>query len=151
MKNIKVICFDGDGVVLRKREKLFSTRLAEKLNIPIEQIVEYFKNEYKQVALGKMDLRSSLELYLEKWGWKDGVDALIYFWFEGDNDPDQEVLDLVKSLKSKGYICCIASDHSKERAENLLTDLGLGKYFDNDFFSGKLGVTKEDPEFFEII
>jgi putative hydrolase of the HAD superfamily len=146
---IKVVCFDLDGVVLKKRNSFFSDKLSEKLGIGLDKILPFFKNEYKQIVIGKADLKESLEKYFSLWGWTGTVDELVGFWFTSENNIDEEVLEIVKKIKEKSFKTYLASDHSKERAENLLKVVGLEKYFDGDFFSGNVGYTKEEKEFFE--
>lgn len=145
---IKAILFDLDGVVLKKRERFFSERLAEKQEMSIEKIIPFFKNEYKQIVVGKLDLKDSLEKYLPEWGWSEGVEKFLDFWFTPENNIDEQVVNLANRLKVNGYKIYLASDHSAERAENLLLNEGLGKYFDGDFFSGRVGYTKEEKDFF---
>jgi putative hydrolase of the HAD superfamily len=148
---IKAICFDLDGVVLKKRETFFSDKLSEKLNISTEKILPFFKKEYKEIVVGKSDLKNGLEKYLSDWGWTDSLDDLLDFWFASENDIDKQVLETVKKLRVLDFKVFLASDHALERAENVRNTLGLKLYFDGDFFSYDIGHTKESREYFDEI
>ncbi len=151
MTKVKAICFDLDGVVFTKRREFFSTRFSEEFGVPIESVLKFFKNEYKQVMIGKADMKIELQKYLPEWGYNGSVDELLKWWFEAENTIDQEVLELVKRLRESGYKLYLMSDHSKWRADNLWDDVGFKKYFDGAYFSGYLGYTKEEKEFFEAV
>ncbi len=148
MKVINVICFDLDGVVLKRKTKFFSDRLAEDFNVPKEKVTSFFKNEYKQIAVGKMSLRRVLEKYILEWGVKMNYEELLKYWFDAENNTDEQVLEIVKKLRVDGYNCYLASDHVKERADNVRFNLGLEKYFDGDFFSCDIAYTKEEIDFY---
>lgn len=61
------------------------------------------------------------------------------------------MLEIAKKLREKGVKVCLASDNEKYRAEYLLNEVGLKRYFDETFFSCFLGHTKSEPEFFKAI
>jgi HAD superfamily hydrolase (TIGR01509 family) len=148
---IKAFLFDADGVVI-KPHKYFSQRLRDEgKDIPEEKVSPFFKNEYKKVAVGKSDLKVDVQKYLSDWNWKGSVEELLHYWFSGENKTNLGVIRLVQKLRKKGYKCYIVSDHSKYRADDLKNNVGLGKYFDEMFFSGYVGHTKEELEFFEKV
>ena len=62
-EKIKAILFDLDGVILKPRDKYFSEKYAEEQNVPIENIIPFFKNEYKKIMLGQADLKEVLSKY----------------------------------------------------------------------------------------
>jgi len=148
---IKAIFFDADGVVLKKRDKYFSQRFIEDNNpeLKIEEILKFFKNEYKDCILGKINFKEALTPYLEKWGWKKSIDELLQYWFAYENNLNNDVLDLVGELRKKGIKCYLASDHTEYRKEDLIKNVGLENYFDGFLFSCDLGFTKSTKEFFE--
>lgn len=150
---IKAIIFDIDGVVLRKRNKYFSERLIEegRLEDCKDEILSFFKNDYKLCMLGKADLKQELAKRLGDWGWKKSVDDLLDYWFSFENKLNQEVLELVRELREKGIKCYMASDHTEYRADNLMKEVGLGSYFDGAFFSCFFGCSKSGKEFFEKV
>lgn len=147
----KIILIDADGVVIRPRNKYFSETLAEKQGIPLEEVLPFFKGEYKKAQVGEVDIREILPPYLAKWNWQGSVDDFLKFWFESEKDLDQKVLEIVRNLRESGDKVYLASDNEANRAKYLMEGLGLKDLFDSAFFSSDLGVTKSDPLFFQKI
>ena len=146
---MKAFLFDADGVVLKKHEELFSVRFAREHGAPLEEVSAFFKNRFRLCQEGKTDLKKELEPLLPTWGWKEGVDAFLDYWFEGDVELNKEVMKAVYEFKKKGVKCYLATDQERYRAE-YIQNL-LGKEFDGLFFSYKLGRRKSDPRFFEEV
>lgn len=147
----KEILIDADGVVIRPRNKYFSETLAEKQGIPLEEILPFFKGEYKKAQVGEADIREVLPPYLTKWNWQGSVDDFLKFWFESEKNLDEKVLKTVKSLRESGNKVYLASDNEANRAKYLMEELGLKDIFDSAFFSSDLGVTKSNPLFFQKV
>lgn len=147
----KEILLDLDGVVIKGRHKYFSEKLAEEQNIPLEDIIPFFKGEYKRAVLGEVDIREVLPPYLEKWGWKGSPDEFLEYWFEGEREIDQRVMEVVRQLRQKGSRVHLASDNEINRARYLMDEVGLKDEFDRAFFSSELGHTKSEPVFFERV
>jgi putative hydrolase of the HAD superfamily len=149
---IKAILFDVDGVILYPRDKYFSQRLKEDgYSINEEEVRDFFHNQYKQIVIGKADLRDELEKVIEDWGWLGSVDELLEYWFSYENKINQEVVIFTQEIRRKGIKCYMASDHSKYREVDLLNNIGLAKDFDGAFFSASLGYTKEEREYFDKV
>lgn len=148
MKNI--IIFDADEVVI-KREMYFSQRLARDFGIPEDDIMQLFRNEFKDCAIGKADLNEVLEKYVEKWGWKGSVDDLLKYWFENEREVNEEITNEIKSLRAKGYICCLATNNEAHRTKYLSETVGLKDLFDHIFSSSEIGHMKSESEFWKYI
>jgi putative hydrolase of the HAD superfamily len=148
---MKVLLLDADGLVIKPRHTYFSEKFSEEFSVPLEEVLPFFKQEYKNAAMGKSDIVDLLPPYLKKWNWDKGVDEFLKYWFESEKDIDPEVLNKIKQLRSKGVKVYLVSDNEKRRAEYLMNEVGLEKEFDGAFFSCKLGVTKSSPEFFKKI
>lgn len=149
---IKAILFDVDGVVLFPRDKYFSQRLKEEgYEIDEDIINQFFKKQYKQIVIGKADLKEEVSKEFHNWGWRRTVEELLDFWFSYENKPNQKVIDFAQELRQKGIKCYLVSDHSKYREQDLLHNVGLAQYFDGAFFSASLGYTKEEKEYYEQV
>lgn len=142
------ILIDVDGVVVRPRNRYFSETLAEKQNIPLDEVLPFFKGEYKKAQIGEVDIREILPPYLTKWNWQGSIEDFLTFWFESEKDLDHGILDMVKNLRENGDRVHLASDNEANRAKYLMENVGLQDSFDSAFFSCDLGVTKSDPNFF---
>ena len=147
----KGMLLDADGVVIRPRNKYFSETYSEDYGVPIDDIIPFFKGEYKQAAVGKVDIKDVLPPYLSKWGWKGTVDEFLKYWFENERDIDEKVIEFVGDLRHRGVKVYLVSDNEKYRAGYLMEDVGLKDKFDGAFFSCDVGHTKSDPEFFQKI
>lgn len=58
---IKAILFDLDGLVITKKDKLFSQRVSEEMGLPYEQVSEFFTGEFRSLKKGPLFLLSILE------------------------------------------------------------------------------------------
>ncbi|OGM25754.1 hypothetical protein A3D00_02615 [Candidatus Woesebacteria bacterium RIFCSPHIGHO2_02_FULL_38_9] len=147
----KILLLDADGVVIRPRNKYFSETYSQDYGVPFEEILPFFKGDYKRAAIGEVDIKEVLLPYLTKWGWKGTVDEFLKYWFENERDTDEKVLGLVTNLRQRGVKIYLASDNEANRAKYLMEDVGLKDKFDGAFFSSDLGVTKSDPQFFKLV
>jgi putative hydrolase of the HAD superfamily len=150
---IKALILDGDGIVLVKRDKYFSQRMVEDLGIqvPEDQIGQFFKDVYPEIRLGKRELKVEVEKRMRDWGWQKSVEELLDYWFSYENKVDEQVLDLVRKLRKSGIKVYLASDHSKYRADDLMNKVGLKDEFDGGFFSCDLKLAKADGEFWQAV
>lgn len=147
---MKVLLFDADGVILKSNE-YFSERFARDHSVPVEEIIPFFKNEFRVCQEGKADLKAELEKYLPKWKWDKSVDDFIDYWFTTDAQVNEELFVYIQKLRAQGITCYLASDQEKYRAEYLRNVLGFKQKLDGCFFSCELGFKKSQPEFFEIV
>lgn len=146
----KIIIFDADGVVV-KREMYFSQRLARDFDISEGEIMQFFQNEFKDCAVGKADLKDELEKYTKTWGWEDSVDDLLKYWFENERELDEELANEIKSLRAKGYICCLATNNEAYRTKYLAENADLKNLFDYIFSSSEIGHLKSEADFWKYV
>lgn len=142
---------DLDGVVIKGRHRYFSEKFAEEYGVPLEKIMPFFKREFKQAAIGNVDIRDVLPLYLDTWNWKGGTDSFLDYWFAGEKEIDSRMLQFVSEKRDAGWRVFVASDNERNRANYLMETLGLKQYFDGQFFSYYVQCTKEEPRFFEQV
>lgn len=148
---IKTILFDLDGLIITGNKKLFSQRLSEQENIPMEKVSEFFMNDFRECSFGKADLKEKLTPYLIKWGYKGTVEDLLKFWFESDSNINNEVLDIVKDLRSKNIKCHLATRQEKYRKDYIWNNLGLKDNFDGIFCTCDIGYDKWQTEYWDYI
>lgn len=147
----KAILFDLDGLIITGNKKLFSERLSEKENIPMEKVSEFFMNDFRECSFGKADLKERITPYLNNWRYKGTIEDLLEFWFESDSDINNEVLEIVKDLRSKNIKCYIATRQEKYRKEYIWNDLGLKNHFDGIFCTCDIGYDKWQVEYWDYI
>jgi putative hydrolase of the HAD superfamily len=148
---IKAILFDLDGLVIKKKEKLFSERVSEEMNLPYEQVLEFFTGDFRECSFGRADLKEIIVPHLIKWGYKGSVDEFLKYWFESESDTDKDVLDIVRALSSKGIKCDIATRQEKYRKQYLLDVVGLKDMFDGIFCTCDIGYDKWQKEYWDYV
>lgn len=148
---IKAILFDADGVVIKKRERFFSERFAEKQGIAVAEVLPFFKNDMRQAFVNKADLKEVLPTYLQTWRWGGSVDEFLAYWFREESPIDPEVIGYIDELRRKGIKCYVATDRDKYWSQYLLEHLKFKAYFDGFFFSYDVGHEKDSREYFEEV
>ncbi len=144
----KIILIDADGVLLKKHG-LFSEKFATEYNIPIEKVIPFFKNEFRECQVGSKDIKVVLPPYLKEWGWQKSVDEFLQYWFETDTVVDEEVMSKLEEFLKQGIVSYLVTDQEKYRAKYINEVLNLKHRLSGCFFSCDLGVSKSDPKFFE--
>jgi putative hydrolase of the HAD superfamily len=148
---IKAILFDLDGLVITKKDKLFSQRVSEEMNLPYEQVSEFFTGEFRECSFGRADLKEKIAPHLAKWGYKGLVDDFLAYWFESESNTDKEVLEIVDELREKGIKCFIATRQEKYRKQYLLDVVGLKKHFDGIFCTCDIGFDKWEQGYLDFV
>ncbi len=144
---MKAILLDADGVVLNKGE-FFSEKFAREYNVPLEEVLEFFKGPFGDCQAGTKDLKEEVAPFLEKWGWQGSVDDFLNYWFQ-DVQIDPGIYELVEKYHEKGIKCYLASNNESYRARAIQDK--LGGLLDGYFFSADLKMKKDNPEFFKHI
>jgi len=143
---IKVVIFDADGVLING--KMFSIQLARDYGISTDITLPFFTGIFKDCIIGKADLKEVLPSYLKTWGWKKSVDEFLDYWFKSEHNIDQEIVSHIQTLRSRGIICCLATNQEKYRVEYMLHKMNFSIVFDQVFASAHLGHKKPSLEFY---
>lgn len=144
---IKVLIFDADGVLING--DIFSKRFSKEYNIDISKINPFFDGPFKDCLVGKADLKEVIVPYLGEWGWKEGVDNFLEYWFSTEHSIDQELIDYIQEHRKNGIKCVMATNQEKYRADYLFNKIGFVNSFDKMYVSAHLGHKKINKEFFE--
>jgi len=147
---IKALLIDGDGATLKKT-KYFSDVYAEEYHLPEEKLRPFFKDKFRLCQRGKADLKQEVQPYLKDWGWKGTVDEFLDYWFHTQTIPNQPMIELLQSLRTRGIKCYLCTDQEKYRASYISETLHFKDYFDDCFYSCDLGFNKSQKDFFEIL
>ncbi len=150
MKMTKAIIFDSDGMLTY--DPGFSKTFSKQQNIPLDDMLPFFKGPFKECLVGKADLKEELHKgWLERWRWKGSVDELLTYWFAVSSKPDQEILASILELRERGIICVLATNQEKYRTDYMLGAFGYAEVFDKVFSSAYVGHKKPSPEFFDEV
>ena len=147
---IKAILFDLDGVVIVTKKR-FSERASEEMGIPLEEILHFLMNEFRECSFGRADLKEVIKPFLIKWGYKGSVDNFLTYWFKSDVNTDKRVLEIVDSLRNKDIKCYIATRQEKYKKDYLLNEVGLKNNFDGIFCTCDIGYDKWQEEYWKYV
>lgn len=148
--NIQTFLVDLDGVIVNRADFFSNRAKALYPDANHGAIMEFFVGgEYKQTALGKKDLVTTLEEVLPSWDVDASAQEVLDTWFSGENTIDEAVLNRIKEIRASGIKCVIATDHSAYRKNDVWENLGMKNHFDDIIASSDMGATKEDVEFYQ--
>ncbi len=146
----RIVCFDLDGVTVAEHER-FSNRLVTRQGPEIQDAVnEYFSSYFGAVMKGEASLSDTITPYLSKFNWDGDANSLMRFWFDGEKDPVQPVLDLARSIRDSGTPTYVVTDNPAERTDELWEEL-LKEYFTGKYVSGETGLKKSKPDLWSRI
>ncbi len=146
---IKVIIFDADGVLVNGVR--FSDALEKDYGISLETTLPFFTGPFQECLIGNLDLKEAVEPYLESWGWSNGVDAFLEYWFSVEHTLNEELIEYIQVLREKGVLCFLGTNNEKYRFQYMLEKMGFADSFDRTYASAHLGFKKPDHEFFKRI
>lgn len=150
MTQYKILLLDADGVLILP-PRLFSEIYCEKYSVdPILQQEFYSSKEFKQASIGKFDLRIAIKLQKEKWKWDGSPDELMQMWFEAENYPNHDLLELVSQLRQEGIKVYLVTQQEKYRAKYLANNMFKDK-LDGMFVTCDIGYSKNDITFWETV
>lgn len=146
--NQPVAVFDADGVFL------CSTRpadyLEQRYGLTREKMAPFLA-EIGGCLVGKVDMKTILSDYLERWRVDQSMDAFLAEAFNAGCAIDPGVAAVISDLKERGVACCLATNQDKHRMAYLDQHLRIRAAFDRTFVSCEMGVKKPEPEFYHAI
>jgi len=150
MKSFRVALFDVDGVLVIPPE-LFSQQYCEKYGVdPALQTRFYATKEFKDSTVGKFDLKDAIRMHGDLWKWSGEPEELLQMWFDGENYPNQELLEIVSQLRQEGALVYLATQQEKYRAE-YLKEVVFKDKFDGIFCSCDIGYGKHEDHFWKNV
>ena len=156
----KIVLFDVDGVLINGYN--FRPELRQPWDIDIEKdfgINQHkFKNEFifgiftEKVLIGEISLEDALSYSLPHLGYNGSPEKFIKYWLENDSHINWDLIEKIKILKnSQAATLYIATNQEHRRASHLMNELNFSEYFQDIFYSAKMGVTKPDFRYFDHI
>lgn len=146
---MKIVLFDADGV-LTLPEEVFSVVYARSHGLDPEPFENFFRNDWKPVVTGKKDLKEVIAANPELWQWDGEIDDLLNYWFETEDVQNEELVAVIKKLKDVGIRCYLATEQERYRGE-YMKNVMFKDLFNDYFVTAELGVSKTEPQFFELI
>ena len=150
MATTKAVLFDVDGVLILA-PRMFSEIYCEKYGKELEQLKTfYISKEFQDALIGKMDLKDAIEIHQDKWQWDGDLDELMNEWFEGENYPNENLLEVIDEVRKAGTKVYIVTAQEKYRAAFLRDKIFAGKY-DGFLPSCDIGFPKHTTDFWREI
>lgn len=128
----------------------FSRVYAGKHGLSLEELENFFDDEFRLTSIGKADLKELIVRRRELWRLNGSPEQLLEEWFATENHPNRPLLEIVKQKRAEGMLVALASVQEKYRAAYMCKTM-FPEAFDEYFFSCELGYSKKDPAFFAAI
>jgi phosphoglycolate phosphatase len=145
LKSYKVVIFDWDGTLMDSDKRIVDCLKEAALRADLPLLTDA---EYRHIIGLSLPIALST-LYPNASEWQQKVMDAVYRWqFVEANStqmlPYKGMVDLLSSLKSKGYLLAIATGKSRSGLNSVLAETGVTDYF---FLtkSGEETACKPDP------
>jgi putative hydrolase of the HAD superfamily len=156
---MRYIFFDVDGVLIKGFSATAGERLRWDKDLRRDLGIDpdllnavFFERLFDDVITGRRDLEKALQDILPELGYQGMPQTLIDYWLDKDSILNEETLNIVRQLKAQpGARLFLATHQEKNRANYLWHNLGFKEYFEEIFFSGRMGLRKTNPDFFNKI
>ncbi len=153
MNNIKLICFDLDGVLVDTKPLHFTA-----LNMALESIDPAYSisiEEHLKIYDG-LPTRDKLVLLTKNKGLPEDTYDTVWelkqkFTQQAimkEVSPNKELIDLMTSLKVNGYMLACCSNSIRETVFLILSELQILKYFDGVYSNNSVSNPKPHPEIY---
>jgi len=144
-----IYVFDADGVVIEPWG--FAKLLEAKYKITRPMTQSFFTGPFESCLKGLLSIEDILKPYLDEWKWQETPSEFMRLWLVAENQPRHSVLSYVQNLRNQGYVCCLASNQERLRAEYIRKEMDFTSLFDYLYFSCDLEAVKPEARFFECI
>jgi putative hydrolase of the HAD superfamily len=155
VQNIKVIAWDFDGVLNRSIVNgrfIWADRFEQDIGHSRAGFEDHiFHNNLDAIITGKEDLRDRVADWANMVGYAHGADRILDYWFRKDAFPDPEMLVLMDRIAHCGLRQIITTNNETRRTTYIETELGFGARVERVFASGRMGLAKPDPLYFETV
>lgn len=147
---IKAICFDLDGVYFVNGKSNFIKALG-KLGVSEDEAKRVFlKSDQmnKQYKVGKMTDEEFWSWAINEWKLNLTVQEIIDLLIQG-YEVNEEVVEIVKKVREKGYKALICTSNFPARIKGLNERFNLLKSFDAYAFSYEVGANKPSTKLYK--
>ena len=151
------IFFDVDGVLINgyhakpELRHCWDEHIERAFGVKRQDFFEQYISEVfvKEVLVGKADLHDTLSVVLPRIGYGGDAQNFIDYWLKNDARLNTALLEQVAKLAALPDVTLyIATNQEHNRAQYLMEDLGLKRYFNDIYYSARLGHMKPSPAYF---
>lgn len=149
----ELIVWDFDGVLNRNivdGRFVWADNLEADLGLRLERLHAYFfaSGRMRGIVRGEEDLRDVASEWLVSEGSAMTPAAFLAYWFAQDARPDDEIVAHVKAHPARHVI---GTNNETRRASYIEDEMGFGHLVEHVFASGRMGIAKPEPAYFETI
>jgi epoxide hydrolase-like predicted phosphatase len=148
--NIRAALFDLGGVILRTEHQAPREHLAERLNMTYEDLDKIvFASETSRLAsVGKLSTEQHWAAIMKRLGLPSSAAEQVYSEFFAGDVLDQELLDLIRSLRPRRKTALISNGWPDLR--DYITRNRFLDAFDALVISAEVALMKPDPRIYEL-
>ncbi len=147
---IDLVLFDADGVIqTTSAEWLPALKSLAPSDAQADQLLADIFTAEKRCISGQEAFAEALVPVLAKWGIQQPAQQVLDIWTL--IDPVHDNLNVVSTLRDKGYATGLATNQQEHRANYIRQHLGYLNYFDHLFISCEMGVAKPSQDYFHQI
>ncbi len=148
-----LIAWDFDGVLnanVVDGRFIWADNLEADLGVSHDAFVDFtFKSgRIRDIVRGDLDLHQVMTTWLADQGSPVSADAFLDYWFEKDAHPDAEVIGWLQATPARHII---GTNNEARRAGYIENVMGFGDLVERVFASGRMGLGKPDPAFYQAI
>ena len=150
---MKLIAWDFDGVLNKGHQGGFfewQSSFEADLGVSAAVFTEFMfgSGQFAAVLTGQRDLLDLLSDYITAHNVPYEPKALLGYWLSKDANADAEVMGWLKACPTPGVI---ATNNETHRADHIWHKMGFSDHMQQIFASGRMGVKKPDPAYFQQI
>lgn len=152
----KAIVFDFGGVLVTNGNNSkgdLMQQIADVMEVTVDEFrSEYFNHNHITNVEGKPWIEACLSAARTFGISKETENRIreIQIAFNNNRQLNQQLIQIIDSLKQTGFTIAILSNYTSELRKDLST-LGVSELFDYVFVSGEMGVQKPDPRVFTTV
>ncbi|MCE2993533.1 MAG: HAD family hydrolase [Alphaproteobacteria bacterium] len=150
---IQAIIFDVDGVIFKTYDEngnfLWCRNIKNDLGLTSKHLSFIFSDKWDSIIRGTIDLNDHLQEVFQHKLFQDLAitqEQYMKYWLSHDHQVNQDILDLVKSLKIP---CYLGTNQEACRTNHILDT--AGSYFKECFASYTIGFIKPEQGFFQHV
>lgn len=151
MKTYKAIGFDWGGVLNGRPGKYFAQAISDKLGVPIKVYQTAYFHHNQKINRGEITWQQLWQAVAAELGHGDEPELVNYILRTSQeanaDNLNQDVLQLVDTLRTNGYKVGLLSNNTADKAA-LMRQHGLDKHFNAFDISVETGLVKPDPQAF---
>ncbi len=146
---VAAVLWDADGVLQQVPSSWFDL-LGEAVGTEEAlALLDLLLPQMESAISGSQPMTALLPQFLDERGLADRLEPVSEIW--GTIEPLDGARDVVRSLRSRGIGCHLATNQDDLRTSYMRSRMGYDDLLDRCFYSCEVGAAKPDAQFFRLI